>query len=107
MDVVQRGASKNVLDLVHRACVVLKNVLLGQICGGHLNLGYHDKPEQEEVFHEKLLSQPTRTREDLGGWTPIIHGVQAQKESVLKTKDLRKLVGWYLKSKFLPGVTAN
>ena len=30
-----------------------------------------------------------------------------KKESVLKTKDLRKLVGWYLKSKFLPGVTAN
>ena len=68
MDVVQRGASKNVLDLVHGTCVVLKNVSLGQICGGHLNLdGYHDKPEQEEVFHEKLLSQPTRTREDLGG----------------------------------------
>ena len=30
-----------------------------------------------------------------------------KKESVLKTKDLSKLVGWYLKSKFLPGVTAN
>ena len=30
-----------------------------------------------------------------------------KKESVLKTKDPRKLVGWYLKSKFLPGDTAN
>ena len=60
MDEVQRGASKNALDLVHRTCVavVLKNVSLGQICGGHLNLdGYHDKPKQEEVFHKKLLSQ--------------------------------------------------
>ena len=30
-----------------------------------------------------------------------------KKESVLKTKDLRKLISRYLKSKFLPGVTAH
>ena len=40
-------------------------------------------------------------------WRQSYMAFKHKKESVLKTKDLRKLISRYLKSKFLPGVTAH